>query len=120
MGDYGEFTVNLSDEEIGIIDSIINEETKGYKRNTLKERYPDLHQKIVDSASGLARDVLVHEGVTFLDKPLPNRVIGLLKKMSYHEQADYLASKYDLEPECIDADVCYYLCKEELPEDYDG
>lgn len=118
MGDYGKFTVSLSEEENHIIDQIIKEDTKGYKRHVLEERYPELNEKIINAAMELARDVIVHDAVAYMEKPIPGRVIGILKKLNYHEQADYLAAKYDLEPESINADICYYLCPEEIPGDY--
>ena len=67
MGDYGKFTVDLTEDELGKIDEIVKEKTTGYKRFTLAERYPELHHKIVEAAQGLARDVVVHDGVAYLD-----------------------------------------------------
>ena len=44
-----------------------------------------------------------------------------LETMTYHEQADYLAENYGLEPDSLEgAAVCYYLCKDELPFDYES
>lgn len=121
MGDYGEFNVDLSEDEIKKIDNLVKEETNGkrYKRYVLKERFPELHEKIVAAAQGLVRDVLVHDARTFMEDPIPEEVDEKLEKLSYHEQADYLASHYDLEPEDLDgAEVCYYLSNDELPRDY--
>ena len=70
MGDYGKFTVDFTDEELKQIDEILQEKTTGYKRHILAERYPDLHAKIISAAQSLARDVIVHDAVTFLDEPL--------------------------------------------------
>lgn len=120
MGDYGDFYVNLSDDEIEAIEEIVKEETKGYKRFLLKERYPDLHEKIVASAQGLVRDVIVHDAVSFLEDPISEEDAKKLEAMGYHEQTDFLAANYDLEPDTLElADVCYYLTSEELPRDYD-
>ena len=121
MGDYGEFTVELSDEENAIIEGIIKEETQGYKRETLEERYPELHSKIVSAGEGLARDVVIHDGVSWLEEPISDEDEIKMSSMSYHEQAEFLAQNYGLEPESLEgAEVCYYLCKEELPEDFDS
>ena len=119
MGDYGEFTVDLSEEELKMIDEIIKEETKGYKRFLMEERHPELHSKIISSAQGLVRDVLVHDASTFMEDPVSEEDLVKLETMNYHEQADFLAERYDLEPESLDGvSVCYYLCNEELPSDY--
>ena len=120
MGDYGEFSVDLSDDEIKAIEEIVKEDTKGYKRFLLKERYPNLHEKIVAAAQGLVRDVIVHDAVSFLEEPLSKEDEKKLEAMSYHEQTDFLAANYDLEPDTLElADVCYYLTSEELPRDYE-
>ena len=120
MGDYGKFTVDLSDDEIKAIEEIIKEDTKGYKRYLLKERHPELHEKIVAAAQGLVRDVLVHDAVAFLEEPISEDDEKKLESMSYHEQTNYLAANYDLEPDTLEfADVCYYLTDEELPRDYE-
>ena len=120
MGDYGEFVVDLTDEEATILDSIAKEETKGYKRFLVEERYPELHEKIVSAAQELVRDVLVHNALTFMCEPISDEDDERLETMNYHDQADFLAKNYDLEPEDVEiASVCYYLCKEELPHDYD-
>ena len=119
MGDYGEFTVELSEDDLKKIDEVVKEPTKGYKRFLLEERYPDLHERIVAAAQGLVRDVIVHDGVSYLEEPLSEEEEKKLESMSYREQTDYLAANYDLEPDTLElADVCYYLSKEELPRDY--
>ena len=118
MGDYGKFTVDLTEDELNKIDEIVKEKTTGYKRYTLAERYPELHNKIVAAAQGLARDVVVHDGVTYLDEPLSEEEDEKIEKMSYREQTDYLASHYDLEPDTLEfAEVCYYLTETEIPSD---
>lgn len=119
MGDYGEFTIDLSEDDLKKIDEVVKEPTKGYKRFILEERYPDLHERIVAAAQGLVRDVIVHDGVSYLEEPLSEEEEKKLESMSYREQTDYLAANYDLEPDTLElADVCYYLSKEELPRDY--
>ena len=120
MGDYGEFTVELSEDELLKIDEIIKEDTRGhYKRTVLEERYPDIHDKIVEAAQDLARDVIVHDAVAVVGVSLSAKDNKRLKAMNYHEQANYLAAQYDLEPETLDgAEVCYYLSDGELPRDF--
>ena len=120
MGDYGEFTVELSEDELMKIDEIIKEDTIGhYKRTVLEERYPDIHNKIVEAAQDLARDVIVHDAVAAVGVSLSAKDYKRLKAMDYHEQANYLAAHYDLEPETLDgAEVCYYLSDSELPRDF--
>ncbi len=121
MGDYGEFTVDLSEDDVKKIDEIVRETTKGYKRFLLEERYPELHARIVAAAQGLVRDVIVHDGVAYLEEPITEEDETKLESMTYHEQTDYLTAKYNLEPDTLElADVCYYLSKEELPRDYKG
>lgn len=121
MGDYGEFTMDLSEDDIKKIDEVVNETTKGYKRYLLEERYPELHERIVAAAQGLVRDVIVHDGVSYLEEPITEEDEAKLESMNYHEQSDYLAANYELEPDTLEfANVCYYLCKEEIPRDYKG
>lgn len=119
MGDYGQFTVTLSKDELEKIEGIIKENTRGYKRHILEERFPDLHKKIVAAAQGLVRDVLVHDARAYMENPIPEEVDEMLEGLSYHEQANYLAAHYDLKPETLDgAEVCYYLSDGELPRDF--
>ena len=121
MGDYGEFSVDLTEEELEKINEIVKEDTKGYKRFIVEKRYPELHEKLVSAAQGLVRDVLVHDAVTFMEEPISDEDDAKLETMTYHEQADYLAENYGLEPDSLDgAAVCYYLCKDELPFDYES
>ena len=118
MGDYGQFTVDLTEEEIRILDDIIKEDTKGYKRHVVEERYPELNSKIIEAAQGLVRDVIIHDGVAFLENPVSEEDDEKLEEMNYHDQAEFLASHYGLEPENLDgATVCYYLCREEFSDD---
>lgn len=135
MGDYGEFTVDLTQDEVKQVNEVVNIETKGYKRKELEKRYPELHAKIERAASSLARDVIVHNAFQFIDlgdfiecddddeekyEAAVNAEIAKIDAMEYHDAADYMATKYDLEPDDIEgAAICYYLTKEELPSDYE-
>jgi len=119
MGDYGEFTVNLTEDEIKILDEITKEKTTGYKRKVVAEKYPELHKKIIDAAQGLARDVVVHDGMQFIEN-FTEEDEETFDALDYHGQADFIAKKFDLEPEYIDADICYYLCREEIPSDFES
>ena len=117
MGDYGTFTVDLTEAEIKLLDEIVKEETKGYKRHVVEERYPDLHKKIVDAAKDLVRDVIVHDGMQFIED-FTEEDETIYDSLDYHSQAEFLVKKFNLEPEILDADVCYYLCRDELPRDF--
>ena len=119
MGDYGSFTVDLNEDEINKIDEIIKEETKGYKRFVVEERYPELHEKIVSAASELAHDVLVHFSLSFMEEPLSEDDEKAFEAKSYHDQAVFIEDRYGPVTEAPDdLSVCYYLCQEELPKDY--
>ena len=118
-GEYGFFTVDLNDDEINKLDEIIKEETKGYKRFVVEARYPDLHNKIVSAATELVHDVLVHYSLEFLDEPISEEDENVLDAMSYHDQAAFIEDKYGAVTDTPDdLSVCYYLCDEELPNDF--
>ena len=91
-GEYGEFTVDLSDDEIKAIDEVVKTKTTVYKRNLLKKRYPELDKKIVDAARGLVRDVLVN--YPELDEDLTDADLEAMSSMTYHERADYLVHRH--------------------------
>lgn len=120
VGEYGQFEVELSAEEQAQIDEVVNSGAKGYLRNTLKERYPELDRKIVDAAHDLVFDIWVEDGVCEL------KSIGELESpvsIEDHEDAVEVAKQYDFaitEDVIAEADVCYYLTKEEIPDDYEG
>ena len=118
-GDYGTFTVNVTEEENKAINEIANMSCKDYKRVALKEKYPELDEKIVKAAKGLVRDVLINSAE--LEGPLSDKDREAMSKLTYHEQANYLAKHFkDLEPDDEQlgfAEVCYYLSDDEIPND---
>ncbi len=120
IGDYGKIIVNLTDEEKKAIAEIVKVSTKGYKRDALKENYPAIDKKIVDAANNLVRDVIINNAELF--EPLSDEVQKTLSAMTYHEQADFLATHIEgLEPDAEQlklAKVCYYLCDDEIPRDF--
>ena len=122
-GDFGTFTVELDEEEMSLIDEVIQEKTIGYKRFTLAERFPNLHNKIVDAASELVRDIIILSAPpeAFPQEDYEEIEEELSEIENVHDKAEYLVSRIpELEPESLDgAEVCYYLCKEETPFDYD-
>lgn len=59
-GDYGRFTVNLTDEEWAKVDSIIaNPSGKRYLRFDVESKYPDIDEKIREAGDMLVRKISV-------------------------------------------------------------
>ena len=129
-GGFGKVTVDFTEEEEKAIDEVVREETKGYKRKLLEERYPEIHQKIVESSRTLARDVVINDGLNYPEEyaVLSEDEAQDILKLNFHDTAEYLISHHKetfdpayLEPD-IDiletVDVCYYLYDKEIPSDF--
>ena len=69
------------------------------------------------AAKDLVRDVIVHDGMQFIED-FTEEDETIYDSLDYHSQTEFLVKKFNLEPEILDADVCYYLCRDELPRDF--
>lgn len=82
VGRYGRFDVELTLDEDARIEEVIRDHKPGYIRSTLKERYPELHQKIVDASAtspSIACTRQVHSSILWTRRMKMSSGMHLLK-----------------------------------------
>ena len=125
VGRYGRFDVELTPEEDARIEEVIRDHKPGYIRTTLKERYPELHQKIVDASAAIKRDITIYclyeTGAFFSVVDDENE--SEFWDAPFSVQIDTICESNGFTREEIDIDdvaTCYYLTEQELPGDFEG
>lgn len=156
MGDFGKFTVDLTKEELDAVYSVVKDaSTKGYKRNVLAERFPEIDNKIRIAGRELVErislmDVIINSR-QYMDvkslikedcdsgefKPEDDREemdFEILEakwefweeyrimKMESLKRFEFVKARYGLDEDAtlddICGELCYYLCREEIPQGY--
>lgn len=125
VGRYARFDVELTPEEDARIEEVIHDHKPGYIRSTLKERYPELHQKIVDASASVKRDITIYclyetgaffhivdeeDEDEFWDAPFETQIDTICKLNGF--------TREDIDIE--DVITCYFLTEQELPGDFNG
>lgn len=125
MGSYGRFNLELTQEECFQIEDAIQNHQPGYIRETIKNKYPELHEKIVKASENVKRDITIltlydmgafenevdeeHED-EFWDLPFNTRVNTICELNNINKE--------DIEID--DIITCYYLTEKEIPEDFNA
>lgn len=125
VGRYARFDVELTPEENAHIEEVIRDHKPGYIRTTLKERYPELHQKIVDASADVKRDITIYclyeTGAFF--SVVDEEDEDEFWDAPFSTQIDTICKLNGFTREDIDIDdviTCYYLTEQELPGDFKG
>lgn len=121
MGSYGEFTVDLTDDEKAKIDEVVaNDKGHSYHRVALKSLYPEIDAKIVEAASALRLKVIANDALSMAEKkPRCFNIDKIIaKSASIDEAIDTIGKKLGCDLGLDLANVCYYLSENEIPADY--